>query len=187
MEQRIDINSAHTVKQRRDVVVDLIKTIAIIGVIIIHTYTGVNSESVTSVNWLVGNLFGCITRGSVPLFLMCSGVLFLNPEKEITIKKIYTKNILRIVVAMLFWATAYKVFFMLVKGNFNVTNFIGALKEVLFFNHEVHFYYLHITLLIYALIPVLKTFTDNASKKTVEYSLVIWFLIGVLYPNISGI
>ena len=54
----------------RDIVIDLIKTIAIFGVLTIHASTGANSNPIGSFNWLSGNFYGCLTRASVSLFLM---------------------------------------------------------------------------------------------------------------------
>lgn len=167
---------------QRDVTVDLVKTIAIIGVLVIHLYTGVNVNPVKSFDWLAGNFYGCLMRASVPLFLMCSGVLFLSIKKELSLKRFFTKNYLRIVISLFVWALAYKVVYMAIDGNFSLENLWLKFKEVILFNHEVRLYYLHITLLVYAVLPVLKVFSDNATKRQLQYAIVLWFVLGILYP-----
>ncbi len=171
---------------RRDVAIDLIKTIAILGVIVIHTYRDVNSYPVDSAIWLIGNFFASIARASVPLFLMCSGVLFLNEEKEISIKRLYSRNMLRILASLFFWASLYKVIHLILEQSLTWDNFVISMKEVLLFNHETHFYFLHIILLVYALVPILRAFVNNARKTVLEYSIIAWFVLGILLPAIGG-
>lgn len=45
-------------------------------------------------------------RGAV--FFLCSGALLLPPEKEVTVRRVWTKYIPRILAALLFWAAAYE-------------------------------------------------------------------------------
>ncbi len=168
----------------RDHIIDLIKAIAIIGVLTIHASSAANVSPVGSFNWLSGVFFGCLTRASVPLFLMCSGALFLNDNKKLSIKKLFTKNILRLVVAMLFWGIVYKLYNLLETGNFSFANLFSDFKNVLFFKQEFHLYYIHIMLLIYILLPILSIFCKNADKKQLQYALAIWFVLGVLMPTV---
>ncbi len=90
----------------RDVGIDLLKTIAILGVIMIHMCSGGYSNTIPSFDWLSSVFWGSITRASVPIFFMCSGALLLTPYKEVSLKKLYTRNLLHIVVAMFVWALA---------------------------------------------------------------------------------
>lgn len=174
------------ISAKRDAVIDLIKTIAILGVVTIHTSSAANGNPIGSIDWLTGNFFGCLTRASVPLFLMCSGALFLNTDKELSLKKLFSKNILRLVISMIFWATAYKVYNLIETGNITLTNLFSDFKNVLFFKQEFHLYYIHIMLLIYVLLPILRVFVKNADKRTFEYALAIWIALGVVYPTVIG-
>ena len=168
----------------RNHTIDLLKTIAIIGVLTIHSCTGWNLYAIGSFNWLANLFFGSVSRASVPLFLMCSGVLMLNPEKELSLRKLYTKSFFRIVAAMLFWSMAYKIFHM-IGGEFSFAILLQAVKDVLLFRHEGHLYYLHITILVYAFLPVTRVFVAHATKKQLEYFLAVWFFVGILYPTLS--
>ncbi|MBQ3527588.1 MAG: acyltransferase family protein [Clostridia bacterium] len=171
---------------KRDIVIDLLKTIAILGVLTIHASTAANGAPIGSFNWFSGTFFGCLTRASVPLFLMCSGALFLSDGKDISIKKLFTKNILRLVVSMIFWATAYKAYNLLETHNFSIANLFSDFKNVLFFKQEFHLYYIHIMLLIYAILPIISLICKNADKRTLQYALVIWFALGVLLPTLTA-
>lgn len=187
MNQTLKIDIPHTGSTNcRSRTVDLIKTLAIIGVIFIHTCTNVNSMQIGSPDWLVGIFYGSVTRASVPLFLMCSGALFLCPDRPLSTKKLYRKSIPRLLIAMVFWGTAYKAYHLLIQGNFTPENLFSEFKNVIMFNQEFHLYYIHIMLLCYAFFPIVRIFTDHASKRMVEYALALWFVLGILYPTVAG-
>ncbi len=166
--------------------IDLIKAIAIICVVFIHVGGIFYAFPVNSFEWNVTLFYGSIVRAGVPLFLMCSGALLLNPEKKLDIKRLYTHNIPRILAAMFFWGMAYKVWHMIFGAGITVSGLIQALKELLVFNQEFHFYYLHIILLVYVFLPVTRCFVASAPKRLVEYALVIWFAFGILYPTVNS-
>ncbi len=165
--------------------IDLLKTLAILGVITIHT-SNLLTDSIGSIDWLSSLFWGTLTRSSVPIFLMCSGVLFLSSKKEVSISRLYAKYILRIVVAMLFWAMFYQLYHLIDEQTaITGSSFLDAIKNILMFRQEFHLYYLHIILLVYAFLPITKTFVQNASRHTLNYFLIIWFALGIVYPSLK--
>lgn len=175
-----------TLRQGRDVTVDLVKACAILGVAIIHAATGAYQNQLGSAGWYSAVAWGSVSRASVPLFLMCTGVLFLAPEKELSGKKLWLRYILRIGVAMFFWALVYKFYHLAVSWNFTAESITGAVKEVLFFQHEDHLYYLHMVLLIYAFLPLLRLLTRHGDKRLLQYALGQWFALGIVYPTVQS-
>lgn len=164
--------------------IDLVKTLGILGVLIIHTCSAGFSYPVASFDWTGTLIWAAPVRASVPLFFMCSGVLFLSPSRELPLKKLYLKNILRILLAMLFWSFLYKLYHLYTSGALSATAIFTAFKEILLFKQEFHFYYLHIILLFYILVPIVRVFTRAASKNELLYGLAVWFLVGILYPTL---
>ena len=174
-----------SVNTKRNVGIDCLKALAIIGVITIHTSSaGLNGNPVLSFNWTSSLFWGSLTRASVPIFLMCSGALLLNPAKELPLKKLYFKNLLRLIVAMFVWAIAYKVYHLAVAGTLGFPALLQSLKETLLFKQEFHLYYLHIMIIVYLLLPITRLFVKNATKKDLIYALVIWFILGIIYPTV---
>lgn len=174
---------AETLK-KREYGIDLLKSISILGVIIIHTCT--YNDAVLSVGWLSNLFWGSLTRASVPLFLMCSGALFLKPGKPLSTKKLFTRSIPRILAAMVFWAMTYKVYHLVGSGGLSPAALLLALKEVLVFNQEFHLYYLQIILLVYLFLPVTDLVVQHATRRQVEYLLLLWFLLGIVYPTVGS-
>lgn len=170
--------------QTRDVGVDAVKAAAILGVVLLHTSTDGYASSMGGFDWYASLFWGCLVRASVPLFLMCSGALLLPPEKDLPLRRLWGKNILRIVVAMCAWAVFYKVFHLLGGGAFSLAALWQGVKEVLVFDQEFHLYFLHIILLVYAFLPLTRLFVRHASAQTLRYALALWFALGILYPTV---
>lgn len=169
---------------QRDVKIDITKTIAVFGVIMIHTCSAAFSQNVATFGWMSTAFWGSIVRGSVPLFLMCSGALMLDPARKLPLKKLFTKSLPRLVSAMFFWALLYKIFHLIPDRNFSPQALLQCLKEVLVFNHEFHLYYLHIMLLVYLFLPVTRIIVAHASKEQLEYLLAVWLLLGIVVPTL---
>lgn len=170
---------------KRDYNIDLLKVIAIFGVLVIHS-CNYNSE-IASLNWVSAVFWGSITRASVPIFLMTSGAMMLDAKKELTLKRLYLHNFLRIIVAMIFWAWAYKLFYSFIARDISVGKALIQLKEVFLFQQEFHFYYLHMIILVYVFLPITRIITKYADRKQLEYTLFIWVLFGIIYPMLKWI
>jgi surface polysaccharide O-acyltransferase-like enzyme len=167
--------------------IDTLKTLAILGVITIHISSGPLLHSqIGSLDWFFSLFWASVVRWSVPVFLMCSGVLFLNPDKTITIKQLFTKYLLRIVIALVFWAIFYE--FVDIFKAFNSSGYIDhaivrkSIKNLLTFNTHVHLYYIYIIILIYFFLPIIRVFSDAASKAQMEYTLFAWVILGIIFP-----
>jgi surface polysaccharide O-acyltransferase-like enzyme len=169
-------------KTERNAGIDLIKTVAIFCVIVIHVsapgYSRAGLDYCASVFW------GSATRMAVPLFFMCSGAVWLDPERDFGLARFFKKNFLRLVVALFFWAAAYKLGHLVMRGELSSAGVVNALKELVLFRHEGHLYYLHIMLLLYAFIPVLRVLTAHAGRGTLLWLLALWALTGIVYPTL---
>ena len=173
--------------EKRDSAVDLIKAIAIFGVLVIHVDASVLTQGEAgSFEWLCGLFWGSLVRGSVPLFLMASGAIMLDARKKLSMKRLYFHNIARIAAAMLVWGFCYKLYHLLAAGQLNTYAVWHSIKRLLLFDQEFHFYYIHMILLVYAFLPITRIFAEKADKKTVEYALCLWTVLGIVYPALRN-
>lgn len=172
--------------KNRSIGIDLIKLIAIFSVVMIHVSAQYLTVYCTAGAWQfdASAAWRSLCAAGVPLFLMCSGALMLRPEKELPLKRLYLHNILRLVIAMLVWSFAYKLWGLYFSGQLNGAGIARSLKEILVFDQRFHFYYLHIMLLVYFFLPVTRSFVKNASEKEMNYFLLAWFALGILYPTL---
>lgn len=172
--------------KNRSIGIDLIKLIAIFSVVMIHVSSQYLTVYGTVGTWQydASAIWRSLCSAGVPLFLMCSGALMLRPEKELPLKRLYLHNILRLVIAMLVWAFAYKLWGLYFSGQFNGEGIVRSIKEILVFDQRFHLYYIHIMLLVYFFLPVTRSFVKNASEKEMKYFLLAWFALGILYPTL---
>jgi len=175
------------VPAQRSSAIDILKAIAIIGVLTIHSSAGGCGNDIGSFNWCSSVFWGSLTRASVPIFLMCSGALLLDPQKQITVRTLYGKHLLRILIAMFFWAMTYKIYaFIGSDGVITAQSVFQTIKEVVLFQHEFHLYYLHIIILVYIFLPITRIITANSTKQQLHYILAIWFVFGIIYPTVRS-
>ena len=168
--------------------VDYAKTLAIVCVVMIHVSSEVLlGRQIGSAAWLEGLFWSSLARGAVPLFLMCSGVLFLGRSGGLSVRRIWKRNIPHILLALLVWAAVYKLVPRFLHEKLTAEALRTILLELLCGQHEGHLYFLHIMLLVYAALPVTYTFAANADEKTERYALSFWILYGVLLPTLKSL
>lgn len=177
----------HKASNNRVAYVDTLKLLAILGVITIHiSATPLVSLRIASLDWYIALFFGSIIRWAVPIFLMCSGVLFLKADKDITTKQIFTKYLFRILCALFVWAAFYEAIDILRAfyriGYIDYDIIYKSIKSILTFNTHTHLYYLYIVILIYSLLPIIRVFTGTANKKQLEYLIIVWIVLGIILP-----
>ena len=176
----------------RVIYLDILKTIAILGVLLIHiTSRGFSSFEFLNFDYLVSAFFNSTVRFSVPVFIMVSGTLFLNEKKEITIKKMYSKYVLRIVLTLIIFASFYEVSDIIIgyfkNGVFEKAQIEKGIYNLLNLNTHFHLYYLYIIVIIYMLVPLLKAFLKSATRENFEYLLGFLYVFSILLPFLKSI
>ncbi|MBQ6069839.1 MAG: acyltransferase [Bacteroidales bacterium] len=151
-------------KTARNYTIDLLRIIACFAVVMAH----VIGVPIMSQKALPGTfdynlclfLIG-VRRWGVPIFLMITGFFMLDPAKESTLKKLYSKNILRILTALIFWSGVYAL--VLHKPFYP----LGS--------QETHFWYLGVIIGVYVAVPVLRLITANA--RLLRYFIIAWLCV----------
>lgn len=137
---------------------DTLKTLAIIGVIFLHSFLLWN-PSINILNYTITNLehFG---RFGVPVFLMISGALLLGRNEDILV--FYKKRVVRICYPLLF--------FIVIAYIFNIyTNPLTA------------FWYCWMILGAYLAIPFINKIIQNSTIREIEYFLLIFVFSSLFY------
>lgn len=177
--------------KNRIVYADLLRIIASFAVIVLHVSTAKWYDSPTKeYNWQIFNIYDSLVRWSVPVFVMLSGIFFLNPNKEVDLNKIIHKYILRIVFAIIFWGIFYQ--FSEIFGKFILSHQPITMKKVLvafatipFGPAWYHLWYLYMLVGLYLLIPLYRIFTKNATEKQYQYLLFLFCIFGLCLPFIK--
>lgn len=151
---------------------DVLKTIAIVAMILLHvSAVGLSEANVGSYAWHVSNLFNSICRFCVPLFVMISGAIFLKRDTSMK------KYIHRMVTALVFWTLAYILYAstpQIMGGAFEIRRFINSLFS------PTHLWFMWMILCLYLAVPVFRAIVGN--KKALERFLVLWVIFGILVP-----
>lgn len=161
----------------RDSGLDAVRALAIVMVVVIHVSSFGLLQTPGTAGWWGALVWGAAARPAVPLFFMCSGALMLG--RDITPKRLLTHSLPRIVCAMLVWAFIYRLAGM---GGITLEKLWDAVKRTVLLQHEYHFYYLHILLLVYAFLPIVRVFVRAASRRELAYALAVWSVTGILFP-----
>ncbi len=153
---------------------DLLRIIAIFSVISIHTIGGFVSGpySVTSSEFILGNIFVGFARIGVPIFVMLSGALLLNEEKDLPIKKL-AKRILHLFILFILWSVFYAFFHQIVlpiyKGeSISTTGFFKACID-----GHYHLWYLPMIIGLYMITPILRLFIKKQNHKYILYFIIL--------------
>lgn len=170
----------------RKIYIDLLRIIATFLVIAVHVSGfGLKYTEINTFNWQCLNFYYSITSCGVPLFVMISGIFFLNPSKNISIKKIYSKYILRIVIAFIFWSAFYafgnNIHFII---NKDLSGFLYSFFKAFIVGH-FHLWFLYMMIGIYIIVPFLKVIAK--SKELCEYFILLSFLFVSIIPFIQKI
>jgi len=166
---------------------DFLRVLAVFAVMIIHVCAyGFYNYNIHSYEWQVVNFYNSLSRWAVPIFVMISGKFFLDPQREISIKKLYRKNIFRIVTALFFWGALYQSFNVVKRivlencDAFSVV--VDALKEFILGPAWFHLWFLYMIVGLYMFVPLFRIFTQNAKEEHFRYLFILFFLFGSLYP-----
>ena len=162
---------------------DLIRVIAVGMVILIHVASkDFHRVPIASFHWQFLNVVNGVSRVSVPLLFMVSGMFFLNPGKKIGIPALYKKNIWRLVRIFLFWSVIY-----LISDTFLFAEPLigGGVKQTLFqmIKGNFHLWFLYRLLEAYIMVPLMRPIAKD--KRLLVYFLSISFIVGFLIPSIQ--
>lgn len=165
-------------KTERRTEIDLLRIAACFSVIMLHCSAQHWYDlSVWDSEWIICNTYDAVFRFGVPVFVMISGALFLNREGEIDLRRLYRKNIFRLVTAYWFWSFLYglwdcRIWF----GNEGV---IWKDYVMEFLLGRGHLWFIPMLVGIYVILPVLKGWTDHAPRRQIEYFLGLFLVLQI--------
>lgn len=155
---------------QRIVYLDLLRVIATFAVILLHVSAGDFLSLSFSGDWYIALVYDSLVRWCVPVFVMISGVLLLNPDKEITYQDILKNRVPRLLLAYVFWALLYVMYGFVLRGfdGFTIRRLIrGAIVDP-----RVHLWFLPMLMGVYLLVPMLRKIAQD--NRLLRYALIVW-------------
>ncbi len=168
--------------QNRNVPYDLLRILAAFSVVMLHSAAQYWYElPIAGMEWKIVNGYDACFRFGVPVFVMLSGAIFLDPARKLDVKRLYRRNILRLVILYLLWSGAYGLLDCYFYGFSNLTG-KEILKEMA--SGRYHLWYLPMLVGIYVLLPVLRSWILHAQKRNVQYFLALFVVLQVLRTTV---
>jgi surface polysaccharide O-acyltransferase-like enzyme len=180
-------------KSSRIIYLDILRIIATFAVIILHTAANQWYETpVNTFDWQILNIYDSLVRWCVPIFLMISGVFFLDDTKNISNYNIFHKYIKRILSALIFWGLLYGFVSLITKSFINHIKILPfdimkIFAKLIFGPPWYHLWFLYLMIGIYILTPLLRVFVSNSNRDDIEYLLVLFFLLGLVIPALNKV
>ena len=170
---------------------DLLRFIAISAVILLHVVSGISGtipEQMTDTQLRIYETIKYICTIGVPLFFMISGVLFLAPDKQLSLKLLFQKYLRRIVLALVLFGTFFALLeLIMVNHSFDISYLGKAFLNMLSGNSWAHMWYLYALIGLYLFLPVMKAFAIQTDKQTYRYVLILLFLVGSVLPFVENL
>lgn len=154
---------------KRNCSMDVLRILACLAVIIVHAgSSGISIDIVDegTDEWYYCMALDSLFKWSVPIFVMITGFFFLKPEKELPLKKLYKKYILRLVLCLIFWSWFYAILL-----DCRYTKFYP------FGGQHTNFWYIGMCIGLYMSMPVLRIIAAN--EKVLAYSCWIWLFMNL--------
>ncbi len=152
---------------------DALRILSAFAVVFLHVSGNeVSHAELGKFGWYTLNFYHGITWFSVPVFVMISGALFLEPSREITYKRLFTHNIFRLFVACVFWKIIFMGAKVLLQPELLEGGFLAVAKRALLARY--HLWFLRMLIGLYIAVPIYRKIASD--KKTLEYFLLLSFV-----------
>lgn len=156
---------------------DILRIMATFAVVLIHVVaTNWYRSPLDSAMWITCNIAESMIRWAVPVFFMISGTLFLNPNKPLVIKRLFTNNLLRIVTAFVFWSLVYTIY------THSCEPMSTARFILTFVEGNFHMWFLFAIFGLYLATPILRLICKD--EKMLGYFLLFSFIFNILVYTI---
>ena len=166
-------------ENKRIIYFDYLRVFAILAVIFIHV-AGQNwyDSDIKSFEWNIFNIFDSAVRWAVPVFVMISGALFLS--KNIDIKRIYSKNILRMLIVYFVWSALYAFIMPFLNNTADAMTYKTIIENVI--KGSYHMWFIPMIIGLYICTPIIKQIVE--SKNVTKYFLTVSFVFAFLWPQL---
>jgi surface polysaccharide O-acyltransferase-like enzyme len=134
-----------------------------------------------SMIWLSQTFYNALVIMGVPLFVILSGALLLQPSKaNEPIKVFFKKRLARIGLAFAFWSAVYLAWSYFADAQ--VLTFKSVVQMLLSGGVYYQFWYIYLIVGLYLLTPVLRILVAHSDRGLLRYLIVLWFVAAAGVP-----
>lgn len=165
------------------------RAIACIAIVLLHTVfcaVSLFAEEASQMQTVLSRVVVNNLMWAVPCFLMVSGALLLNPQKQISIRKIFQKYISRMLIALLAFCMLFRILEIVVNQEaVSFSTVFSGLQEFFTGTSWSHLWYLYLMIGIYLLLPFYKKIAAHCSKTEIRYLLLVYVVFLSLLPALK--
>ncbi len=164
-----------------------LRILACFGIVVLHTlFSSKVYFNLSDNNYMWVDIFQNLLMWAVPVFLMITGTLLLDPKKELGKSKVI-KYLVRVVIALVVFTFIYQ----LLDSIYSTKsfNFINTVKlwatKLLTGQSWAPIWYLYLMIGLYLMIPFYRMITKNASMKQIGMLIAIFVVFVSIIPLIK--
>lgn len=162
-------------------------TIAVIALHVLFSGAGIHEDNISDSQYIVTEMIVSLTMWAVPIFLMVSGALLLDPAREITIAKILRKYLKRVLVALVICSVLFRIIDIVMDGEpFTFFNLMGALEDLFMGDGWSHLWYLYLLVGIYLCLPFFRMIARHLDRSSAILLLVLSLVFLSILPTLEG-
>lgn len=162
------------------------RSAACFAIVALHTLFAANEyflDTLTGNQNIVSRAIENNLMWAVPVFLMVTGVLHLDADRELTLRKLYGKYICRVFLALVIFSLLFRIFDMVMEGeSFSVSGVLYAFTELLISKGWGHLWYLYLLIGLYILMPFYKIIAAESSDEELKYLAAVYVVFLSLIP-----
>lgn len=176
-------------KTRRIVYLDMLRVLATLGVLFnhiplaaVHFY----DKSATDVDRFLVNANVHVMHFAVPVFVMITGALLLQPSRVIDYRKVLTKYVWRMVVIIALVGTTFawmEIYF--AEKHFVFSQIPQAMLNTLEGHTWKHMWYLYMLIGLYLITPLLKAGVNLLSERNLNWLICMGLFFTSIIPAIN--
>lgn len=157
-----------TKTKTREVFLDILRVFATCAVVLLHTVSGV--KDTTDMNQYPGEfrVFLAVmdlVTWSVPVFIMISGYLFLNTNREFTCRQMLLKYCRRIIFALFLFGIPYACIELVMAERTISFNMVGRAIIMVFMGKSwAHMWYLYLIFFLYLFTPAIRWILNRLTQ-----------------------
>ena len=167
--------------------VDVMKVCAAFGVVAYHAASPIDLSlqlQLSPADWWLLRCISPLGRSCVPIFIMLSGALLLDPKKNESVQSFFKKRMNKVLYPLCFWSCAYYIWLYVwhdtpLNAQYIITSLING-------RPYHHLYYLFLIIGLYILTPVFRIYMRTASKRTQLFFISVSLLLLFIYTGIAA-
>ncbi len=177
-----------TALQKRDTNLDLLRVIACVFVVLVHTSSQLAYMKTTDSGWALIHIYNSFAHTGNILFLMISGSLLLSESYRFSPKKFYSRNFLNLAVSYLLWLIVFNIIGLLRHvfvnhGSLTAAVVLDSVKNVIRGLASYQFWFLPMLLGLYLLLPMLRAIC-RGDRYVAYYCVALFFVAHILVNTI---